>query len=55
MTLRFADGFEIEVPKKGSVVEFLFRHHPNRVSEYCNYLTHQQNAFRYIDFFLRQR
>ena len=53
MTIRFADGTLIETPQKGSVMEFLYRHHPNRVSEYCTYIERNNRAFRLIDHFLR--
>jgi hypothetical protein len=49
MKLVFADGKTIETPNKGSIVEFLFRNHPEYLAEYCAYIDRNNSAFRYID------
>ena len=53
MKLKFKDGTIIETPERGSVIEFLFRNYPARLSEYLAYLERQNKGFEVIDRFLQ--
>lgn len=47
--LRFADGFEIEMPQKGSWIMFLWHNYPLRLPEYIEYLDKYNENMKDLD------